>query len=70
MRPGTLCVLVVDDDFAIKVVVTAMLEVLGCLALQTFQYARGSPVDQPIRVTVIQLMCSLGAERFNPEPGA
>ena len=28
---GTLRVLVVDDDFAIKVVVTAMLEVLGCL---------------------------------------
>jgi CheY-like chemotaxis protein len=29
-RPGTLRVLVVDDDYAIKVVVTAMLEVLGC----------------------------------------
>jgi len=30
MRPDTLRVLVVDDDFAIKVLVTAMLEVVGC----------------------------------------
>jgi CheY-like chemotaxis protein len=30
-RPKTLHVLVVDDDFAIKVLVTAMLEVLDCL---------------------------------------
>jgi CheY-like chemotaxis protein len=34
-RPGALRVLVVDDDFAIKVVVTAMLEVIGCLVDKT-----------------------------------